>query len=76
MFLFYIFDHDRFLDPPLQIPGNLYITMFGDRQSLGFSRDLWGFCWGSLQISEKHLKNKKEKGKEHKRTEVLHVNPI
>ena len=52
------------------------LAMFGDRQSLGFSRDLWGFCWGSLQIYEKHLKNKKEKGKEHKRTEVLHVNPF
>jgi len=44
------------------------LTSFGDLcPSLGDP-------WGSLQISE-HLKNKKEKGKELKRTEVLHVNP-
>jgi hypothetical protein len=52
------------------------LTRFGDLcPSLGFQKEISGDPWGSLQISEKHLKNKKEKGKELKRTEVLHVNP-
>jgi hypothetical protein len=35
------------------------------------SLEISGDPWGSLQISEKHLKNKKDKGKEHTRAKVL-----